>query len=209
MNQLQIVFDLTDRWLKGDFGPMGPESIMALTLGVWTKTKPVLQSINNNSDFTNAWISPCCLGCFSYVFILHGSYQVKHHNTARWRQSLSFHDGDFPISFIQVLGSQPNSSEPVSSHGAKQLSSAAEQNQWPERPPVPPGVANSGPLVVSYEVNGIHWTWLVVNQCNSYPTIIYQITTLKTLNGFMRKFPMENFDGPPFAHKWSYCTSTI
>ena len=90
---------------------------MALTLGA--PAQPVLQSINTiqTSQTQTSFIRPCCLGCFSYPSSM-VAIRKKHNDATSpvFRQRLSFHDGDFPISFIQVLGS-PQPKEPVNSHG--------------------------------------------------------------------------------------------
>ena len=127
MNQLQIGFNRA--MTQGPFGPMGPHSNIVMPNGdlinkVWQPNITLPHhgldtwGLNPHNQYYKALtqfrlhkhkprISPCCLGCFSYVSILHGSHQKKNTTMprARWRQRLSFHDGDFPISFIQVLGS--------------------------------------------------------------------------------------------------------
>ena len=256
MNQLQIGFNRA--MTQGPFGPMGPHSNIVRPNGavinkVWQPNITLPHhgldtwGLNPHNQYYRALTQfrlhkhkPRLSARVVWgVSLMYPSSMVairKKHNDATspvFRQRLSFHDGDFPISFIQVLGS-PQPKEPVNSHGdvktnihlhtfailqssvpsgkltwaienhhvimgfihykwpfsiamlnyqrviisniwcnkqgtrAKQLSSAAGQNQWLVRPPVPPAIPWS-PICVG---GGIDCTWLVVN-CKQMCIYIY------------------------------------
>jgi hypothetical protein len=137
MNQLQIGFNRA--MTQGPFGPMGPHSNIVMPNGdlinkVWQPNITLPHhgldtwGLNPHNQYYKALtqfrlhkhkprISPCCLGCFSYVSILHGSHQKK---TQRCHEPVEGNVWASTMVIFPSLSSKslaPHSLGPVNSHG--------------------------------------------------------------------------------------------